>query len=76
MTASEISKVTGIPTGTVSTLLTKMAKSASSPKPNAATSCRNSHGPATGSLASALSGAAAARRAASASPLPVRVCGA
>ena len=27
MTASEVAKATGIPTGTVSTLLTKMAKS-------------------------------------------------
>jgi DNA-binding IclR family transcriptional regulator len=32
MTASEIAKVTGIGTGTVSTLLTKMAKSGELPK--------------------------------------------
>jgi hypothetical protein len=41
MTASEISKATGIPSRSASTLLSKMAKSVSSPRPNAVTSCRN-----------------------------------
>ena len=42
MTASEISKTTGIATGTASTLLTTSPRAARSLRPNAATSCRTS----------------------------------
>ena len=41
MTASEIAKVTGIPAATVSSTLTKMAKTASCARPSAATRSRN-----------------------------------
>jgi hypothetical protein len=45
MTASEIAKVTGIATATVSTMLTRWPRLASWPKPSAATSSRNRPAP-------------------------------
>jgi hypothetical protein len=57
---TEIAKATGIAHGTVSTLLTKLAKTASSPKPNAATGSRNSATP-TRTTQAGLTAAAAGR---------------